>query len=187
MTSKSKASYLYLEAFDSKTGSLNVIIDTPKGSRNKFKYDDEHGLFKLSGVLPAGASFPYDFGYVPSTHGEDGDPLDVLLLMDDPAFVGCLVPARLLGVIEAEQTERTGETMRNDRLIAVAEDSITHRSLKSLSKLDENLLQQIEHFFVSYNAVKGKQFKPLGRFGPVRARRLIEEGVKQFRSGRRNK
>ena len=187
MTSKSKASYLHLEAFDSESGSLNVIIDTPKGSRNKFKYDDEHGLFKLSGVLPAGASFPYDFGYVPSTHGEDGDPLDVLLLMDDPAFVGCLVPARLLGVIEAEQTERTGETMRNDRLIAVAEDSITHRSLKSLGKLDENLLEQIEHFFVSYNAVKGKQFKPLGRFGPVRARRLIEEGVKQFRSGRRNK
>jgi len=182
MTSQSKLSYLHLEAFDSETGGLNVIVDTPKGSRNKFKYDEQHGLFKLSGVLPAGASFPYDFGYLPSTRGEDGDPLDVLLLMDDPAFVGCLVPARLLGVIEAEQTERTGETMRNDRLIAVAEASITHRNLKSLGKLDENLLQQIEHFFISYNAIKGKQFKPLGRFGPIRARHLIEEGMKLFRS-----
>ncbi len=125
----------------------------------------------LSGVLPAGASFPYDFGYLPSTRGEDGDPIDVLLLMDDPAFVGCLVPARLLGVIEAEQTERTGETMRNDRLIAVAEASITHRHLKSLGKLDENLLQQIEHFFISYNAIKGKQFKPLSlRDAPRRHR-----------------
>src|SRR3954464_7536915 len=96
--------------FDPETGDLNMIIDTPKGSRNKFKYDEAHGLFKLSGVLPAGASFPFDFGYVPSTRGEDGDPVDVLVLMDEPAFAGCLVPARLIGVIEAEQTETDGAT-----------------------------------------------------------------------------
>jgi len=134
----------------------------------------------LSGVLPAGSSFPYDFGFVPSTRGEDGDPLDVMLLMDEPAFVGCLVAVRLLGVIEAQQTERTGETMRNDRLISVAEKSITHCNLKSLGTLDENLVNQIEDFFVSYNEIKGKRFKPLGRFGPTRARRLIDEGIKLF-------
>src|SRR6478609_592733 len=94
-----------LGPFDAETGDLNMIIDTPKGSRNKFKYDEQHGLFKLSGVLPAGAVFPYDFGYVPATLGDDGDPIDVLVLMDEPAFVGCLVAARLIGVIEAEQTE----------------------------------------------------------------------------------
>lgn len=101
--------------------------------------------------------------------------------MDDPAFVGCLVAARLLGVIEAEQTERTGETMRNDRLIAVAAKSITHCRLKSLGTLDEHVVEQIEHFFVSYNQIKRKQFKPLGRFGPIRARRLIDAGIKGFR------
>ncbi len=181
MPTKLRSPYLHLDPFDSETNQLNVIVDTPKGSRNKFKYDEKSGLFKLSGVLPAGSSFPYDFGFVPSTRGEDGDPLDVLVLMDDPAFVGCLVPARLLGVIEAEQTERTGETMRNDRLIAVAAKSITHCNLKSLGTLDENLVDQLEHFFVSYNEIKGKQFKPLGRFGPTRALRLIDEGVKLFR------
>src|SRR4029453_9457458 len=111
-----------LGPFDKESGYVNAIIDTPKGSRNKFKYDDKLGLFKLGGALPLGAVFPFDFGYVPSTKGGDGDPLDILILMDEPAFPGCLVPAKLIGVIEAEQTEG-GETTRNDRLIAVAADS----------------------------------------------------------------
>src|SRR5438105_6732779 len=105
---------------------VHVIIDTPKGSRNKFKYDEELGLFKLSGVLPAGAVFPFDFGFVPATVGGDGDALDVLVLMDEPAFVGCLVEARLVGVIEAEQAE-DGNTMRNDRFIALAIKLRHHR------------------------------------------------------------
>jgi inorganic pyrophosphatase len=101
--------------------------------------------------------------------------------MDEPAFTGCLVMARLLGVIEAEQTEREGETTRNDRLIAVASEARTHRKVRSLQKLDETLIDEIEHFFVSYNTIKGKQFKPLGRFGPTRATKLVEEGIKRFR------
>ena len=170
------------------TGSpklLRVIIETPQGSRNKFDYDEETGLFKLGGVLPAGASFPFDFGFVPSTTGGDGDPLDVLVLMDEAAFAGCLVEARLVGVIEAEQTERDGETTRNDRLVAVAAAARNHKAVRSLSQLSENLLDEIEHFFVSYNEMKGKNFKPLGRFGPKRAERLVEEGLRRFRAGRR--
>ena len=96
-TSSERNSFINLSPF-SKTGELHVFIDTPKGSRNKYEYDVEYNLFTLGGVLPAGAVFPFDFGYVPSTEGGDGDPLDVLVLMDEPAFVGCLVPARLLGV-----------------------------------------------------------------------------------------
>jgi inorganic pyrophosphatase len=121
----SKHSFTNLEVFAEDSGDLNVIIETPKGSRNKFNYDEEHQLFKLGGVLPAGAVFPYDFGFLPNTVGGDGDPLDVLVLMDEPAFAGCLVPARLVGVIEAEQTERDGETIRNDRLIATFAPSQT--------------------------------------------------------------
>ena len=156
---------------------LNVIIETPKGSRNKFDYDEEYKVFKLGGVLHAGASFPFDFGFVPSTEGGDGDPLDVLVLMDEPTFVGCLVSARLIGVIEAEQTEE-GETTRNDRLIAVASESRNHRHVNSLDDINENLMAEIQHFFVSYNAIKGKEFKPRGRFGPDRAQKVVEEGTK---------
>jgi inorganic pyrophosphatase len=175
-----------LNAYASDDDELHVIIETPKGSRNKFNFDEEHRLFKLGGVLPAGAVFPFDFGFIPSTLGGDGDPLDVLLLMDEPAFPGCLVPSRLVAVIEAEQTERDGETTRNDRLIAVAADSHTHRKVRSLADLSPVLLDEIEHFFISYNQSKGKVFKPLGRFGPVKAARLIEEGMKRFRQKKKS-
>jgi inorganic pyrophosphatase len=164
---------------------LRIIIETPRGSRNKFDYDEELDLFKLGGVLPAGAVFPFDFGFVPSTTGGDGDPLDMLVLMEEAAFTGCLVEARLIGVIEAEQTERDGKTTRNDRLVAVADAARNHRDVSSLSQLSENLLDEIEHFFVSYNEMKGKRFVPLGRSGPERARELIEEGARRFRAAER--
>ena len=179
--SSSKNSRLsHLSTIDSHSRELNVIIETPKGSRNKFKYDEEYGLFKLGGLLPVGTVFPYDFGFLPSTLGGDGDPLDVLVLMDEPAFTGCLVQARLLGVIEAEQTE-DGETTRNDRLIAVATNTHTLREVRSLDQLSESKVNEIEHFFVSYNTAKGKQFKPIGRFGPRHAEKLVEEGTHHFR------
>jgi inorganic pyrophosphatase len=165
-----------LPSFDDQTGNLLVIVDTPKGSRNKFAWDEERELFELSGVLPAGAVFPYDFGFIPNTRGEDGDALDVLILMDEPAFSGCLVECRLLGVIEAEQTEE-GKTERNDRLIAVSARSRAHGHLERLDDLNRERVDEIEHFFVSYNAAKGKKFNPLRRSGPERARELVEKAA----------
>jgi inorganic pyrophosphatase len=167
-----------LKPFDPGSGNLNVVIDTPKGCRNKYAFDFDTNAYKLKTVLPKGAVFPFDFGSIPGTVAEDGDPLDVLVLMDEPAFVGCLVEARLLGVIEADQTE-DGKTERNDRLIAVAAESHTHASLKSLQKLDHTLIREIEHFFVSYNDVRGKKFKPKCRRGPATAKRLIKKQTKK--------
>jgi inorganic pyrophosphatase len=175
-----------LDAFNDES-TLNVVIETPKGSRNKYTYDKGTGLFRLGGVLPSGASFPFDFGFVPSTLGGDGDPLDVLVLMDEPAFPGCLVYVRLAGVIEAEQTERGGETERNDRLIGVAAESRLLRHARALGSLGPDLLEEIEHFFISYNQIKGKEFKPLGRFGPQKALRLVEEGQKLYRQSKRKR
>ena len=114
-----------LPAFDATTGDLNAIVDTPKGSRNKFKYDPRSGLFKLSGTLPLGNSFPFDFGYVPSTAGEDGDPLDVLILMDEPAFPGCLLKCRPIGIIEGEQRKKKSGKERNDRVVAIESRPVT--------------------------------------------------------------
>lgn len=87
-------------------GRLNVIIETPKGSANKYDYDPNLRLFKLKKMLPLGNSFPYNFGFLPNTIAEDGDPLDVLVLMDEPAWPGCLVPCRPLGILLAEQKEK---------------------------------------------------------------------------------
>jgi inorganic pyrophosphatase len=159
-------------------GTINVIIETPKGKRNKYKFDQEKGIFTLGSVLPAGAVFPFDFGYVPSTLGEDGDPLDVLVLMDEPAFVGCHLQVRLIGVVEAEQTEK-GKTERNDRLIAVAAESRDHQDVQTLEDVSDPILEEIEHFFISYNDIKGKEFKPKGRSGPKQALKLIEQGIEK--------
>jgi inorganic pyrophosphatase len=128
-----------LKPFHRKSGNLNVVIDTPKASRNKYAFDFKINAYKLKTVLPHGAVFPFDFGSIPGTVAQDGDPLDVLVLMDEPVFIGCLIEARLLGVIEAEQTE-DGESERNDRLIAVAAESHTHGALKTLQELDSKLL-----------------------------------------------
>jgi inorganic pyrophosphatase len=171
--------FLSLNAFNHENETINVIIDTPKNSRNKFKFDEKTNFFKLGGVLPVGAFFPFDFGYIPSTLGGDGDPLDVLVLMDEPAFVGCLVEARLIGVIEADQTERDGKVEKNDRLIAVAEVSANHKNVQKLNDLNENLIHEIEHFFVSYNTAKGKKFEPTNRADAERAKQIVQQSVKK--------
>jgi inorganic pyrophosphatase len=155
-----------------------VVIETPKGSPNKLAFEPRYGTFVLKGVLPAGAVFPFDFGFVPSTRADDGDPLDVLVLMDAPVFPGCIVPSRLIGVIEAEQTE-DGETERNDRLLAVAANSAAHRSIRTLTDLSPDLVAQIEHFFVSYNEIKGKRFEVTGQSGQKRALTLVTAAMKK--------
>jgi len=142
--------------------------------RNKYKFDEKHGQWRLSKVLHQGLSFPYDFGFVPSTRGEDDDPVVVLLLMDEAAFPGCVVPAQLIGVLEAEQTEGD-KTVRKDRLVAVVETSYNPAEFHSLEEVSERRLDEIEHFFVSYNQMEGRRFKPLARRGADDARNLLEE------------
>ena len=162
-----------LPSFDAQ-GNVQAIVEATRGSRNKFKYEPDSRIFLLDAVLPAGATFPFDFGFVPSTRGEDGDPIDVLILMDEPAFVGAVVPTRLVGAIQAEQTEE-GETFRNDRLISIAAASHTYGGIDTLDALPPNLVGEIEHFWISYNEIKGKAFKPIGRVGPRGAKHLVNE------------
>ena len=166
----------HLETFGER-GLLNVIVETPKGSRNKLAWDENYEMYKMKGVLPAGMAFPFDFGFIPGTKGEDGDPVDILVLMDEPTYPGTLVDARLIGAIEAEQKE-ADKTERNDRLIAIADVSRNHKGIDHIDQLSPNLIHEIEHFFTSYNVAKGKEFKVLGRVGPEQARSLIEEAMR---------
>src|SRR5438105_11715347 len=113
-----------LDPFDPEDKQLlRVVIETPKGSRNKFAFDEDEHIFELKKVLPAGMEFPYDFGFVPSTKADDGDPVDVLVLMDEPAFPGCALMCRVIGVIEGEQGDNKDDKERNDRIIAVQKDA----------------------------------------------------------------
>src|SRR4051812_35534403 len=101
-----------LPTFDHETGHLNLVIETPKASHAKFAYDEDTGFFTLSKLLPAGMAFPYNFGFIPSTRGGDGDPLDALLVFDEVLQPGCVVEARLIGVLKARQSEE-GKMKRN--------------------------------------------------------------------------
>ncbi|EYB66667.1 hypothetical protein DEIPH_ctg079orf0054 [Deinococcus phoenicis] len=165
---------------DSARQSCRAIVETPRGRRSKFDYDPESGLFELGGLLAEGMAFPLDFGFVPSTLGEDGDPLDVLVLTDEPTFVGCLLTVRLLGVMEAEQTE-DGRTARNDRLLAVAESSYLYEKISHVDQLPGAVVEQLQQFFVNYNAAKGKQFEVLAVRGPGRAAELVRQGSEALR------
>jgi inorganic pyrophosphatase len=162
---------------DEKEGTCRAIIETPKGCRNKFDYDPESNLFMLGGLLPEGMMFPFDFGFIPSTVGEDGDPLDILVLMDAPAHVGCLMDVRLIGVISAEQIE-DGKKETNDRLLGVAIHSYDHEHLKTIDDVSKTLLSQLEEFFVSYNKQRGKKFRIRGTGGPGKALKLLKAGIK---------
>lgn len=156
---------------------VQVVIETPKGSRNKYAYDPEQKIFALSRVLPAGMIFPYDFGFVPSTKADDGDPLDVLILMDAPAFPGCLVEARLVGVFEGHQVQE-GKRRRNDRLIAVAAGSQTQSHVNDLGDLNSNLVDEMVHFFENY-PWKNESFKVMSRRGAKAAMQLLKKACKQ--------
>jgi inorganic pyrophosphatase len=162
---------------DKKNSTCRIVIETPKGRRNKFDYDPKLKAFTLGGLLAEGLSFPFDFGFVPSTVAEDGDPFDVMVLMDEPAHVGCVLDVRLIGIIEAQQTE-DGKTTRNDRLIAVAVHSYNHQHLKTVADVNKSLVEQVEEFFVTYNKSRGKKFKVLGVHGPGRAVKRVQEAIK---------
>ena len=156
-----------------------MIVETSRGSRNKLKYEPSLGTFTVKHVLPLGTAFPWEFGFIPSTRGEDGDPIDVLLLMDETVPPGTHVRCRLIGVIEAKQTA-DGRTLRNDRLLAVAVDSPMLACVAKLKDLDETVVRQIERFFVAYNEQRGVRFAPLRRSGPRRAMALARAAEKVF-------
>jgi inorganic pyrophosphatase len=157
---------------------LQVIIETPKGCRNKYSFDDLQKIFVLKAALPAGMVFPYDFGFLPRTLADDGDPIDVLVLMDEPAFVGCALMARLIGVIEGEQTDKK-QTVRNDRLVAVADTAHMWANTKSIKDLPKKALKEVEEFFVNYHELQGKKYKLLAVKGKKAALTLIEKARKK--------
>jgi inorganic pyrophosphatase len=154
---------------------VRVVIETPKGSRNKYSFNPSDGIFELKKVLPAGMTFPYDFGFVPSTLADDGDPIDVLVLMDEPAFAGCVLKARLIGVIEGEQSGHKGKA-RNDRLVAIEEQNHSFASVRNIDDLGKQFLRELEDFFVNYHELSGERYRVIDVKGPAHALKLIARG-----------
>jgi inorganic pyrophosphatase len=167
-----------LTPFDGDSGnSIQVIIETPKGSRNKYAFDAEQRVFQLKKVLPAGMSFPYDFGFVPSTRAEDGDQVDVLVLMDEPAFPGCLLKCRVIGIIEGEESENK-QKERNDRVVAIELENHSYAHVRHVRDLGKKFLRELEDFFVNYHELSDSEYRILDVRGPNEAQRRIKDGIK---------
>ena len=170
-----------ISAFDAESRLWRVVVETPRGSRHKYAFAPELTGFQLKSSLPEGMVFPFDFGFLPQTKGGDGDPLDALVLADGPVMMGCIVPCRIVGLIQAEQRQKDGETVRNDRFIAVADASKEFRQVRKPSDLPPHILEQTEKFFIHYNEMAGKRFKPLRVLSPVAARRFLAANIRKSR------
>jgi inorganic pyrophosphatase len=166
-----------LPTFDGNSMLVNVVIETSKGSRTKLKYDEEKGAFVSEKALPVGLVFPFDFGFLPSTIGGDGDPLDVLVLSEDGLPWGTLVLARILGVLKCEQTEK-GKTNRNDRLIAEPLNVKSREPMEPRVEFDKRLKKGIEEFFTKYNELQGKKFRSLGFEGAKSGIEIVRQGIR---------
>ena len=153
---------------DARARTCRGIIECPRGSRVKYAFDPGSGAFEMKRLLPDGMAFPLDFGFVPGTRAQDGDPLDILVLNDEPAAVGALVEARLIAVIEGQQSE-DGKSFRNDRILAVACVSHLFKDIARPADLDEAVLKNLTQFWINYAALRGAKFKVLGVKGAAAA------------------
>jgi inorganic pyrophosphatase len=160
--------------------NVDVVIETPKGSSQKYDYVQNTPFFKLSKILPSGMVFPYDFGFIPKTRGEDGDPLDVIVISEFNSFPGVIIKCRIIGGIKAEQSDEKGskKMIRNDRFLAIPKCSNIFQEVEKMSDLPKQITDELEEFFVDYNRLEGKKFKALEKLGPKDARHLIEEQLK---------
>jgi inorganic pyrophosphatase len=164
-----------------KKGDVHVVVETPRGSAAKLEFDPELHLFTLSKALILGLSYPYDWGFIPSTKGEDGDPVDALVLHDAATTPGLVLKCKIIGVLEVLQTEGGKHAIRNDRLIAVPRHSHREQGENDARALPKQIRSEIEKFFVATDELENKELKFLGWKGPKTGGRLIEEAAKQFK------
>jgi inorganic pyrophosphatase len=167
-----------LPPFDKESGAVNIIVESPKNGRIKFKYNEKYNLFEFDKSLPYGFVFPFEFGFIPSTLAEDGDPLDILLLAEEPTFTGCLILGKAIGVLQGQQTDGK-KSNRNDRIVAIPVSANSQEPMMPTRTPDKKRIDEITKFFVSYNEIQGKKFKPLGFGSPQKAMELIEEARKR--------
>jgi len=163
-----------LPPFD-QNGHVYVVVESPRGSRAKFKYDANLDAFTLSRPLVDGLAYPFDWGFVPSTGAADGDPLDALILWDCSAYPGVVLPCRAVALLEAEQNSkrRTGQRERNDRILVVPEPAPRWAWLKDMGDLPDRMKKELEAFFLAVVALENKDLAFLGWRPAAKALELI--------------
>ncbi|MFQ5860937.1 MAG: inorganic diphosphatase [Dehalococcoidia bacterium] len=150
--------------------SIEVRIEIPRGSRNKYEYDEATGSIWLDRVLYSSVHYPADYGYIPNTRAPDGDHLDVLVLVEEPTFPGCLVRARPIGLLRMED-----EKGIDDKVLAVLMDDPRFAEVNDLEQLGQHWLREIENFFRTYKLLEGVETQVFSWEGREKAREVIRQ------------
>ncbi|MGC8875218.1 MAG: inorganic diphosphatase [Chloroflexia bacterium] len=156
---------------------IQVLVEIPKGSRNKYEFDERTGAFRLDRVLYSSVHYPTDYGFIPETRAEDGDHLDVLLIVNEPTFSGCLVPARPVGVLRMRD-----EKGIDCKILAVPLGDPRFAEVHDLDDIPPHLLTEIENFFNIYKTLEGKETRTDGWDNAERALQVIADAVMRFQS-----
>jgi inorganic pyrophosphatase len=158
------------------TEQLNVIVEIPKGSQNKYELDKKHGVFKLDRVLFSPLHYPGDYGFIPQTLGEDNDPLDALVIVGIRTFPGCLIEARPIGVMRMLDSGQG-----DDKILCVPVSDPRMSHIKDIKQISKHVLEEIGHFFEVYKQLEGKKVKILGWKGAIVAKKKIKEAILRYK------
>ena len=153
---------------------IYAVVETPRNSRAKLEFDSKLLVFTLSKPLLAGLTYPYDWGFIPSTKAPDGDPLDVLIVHDAATYPGLVLCCTPIGILEVIQMKK-GKKERNDRIFAVPDRSPFEGNLQDIRHLPRRAIEELEKFFEATNALESKKLQFRGWGGPSKAIRIIRE------------
>ena len=168
--------YLHLPIGDNVPEMANVVIEIPFGEKNKYEYDKKLHVFKLDRSLYSAVHYPGDYGFFPSTLAQDGDPLDVLVLVEDPSFTGCLIEVRPIGMLEM-----TDQGDKDEKILAVPKNNPRYKEVHNYPQIYPHVMKEISHFFSVYKDLEGKRTQMLGWRDAAAARASIMESHRRFK------
>jgi inorganic pyrophosphatase len=167
--------YVNLPLGDHAPQIVNAVVEVPAGQANKYEYDEKLQVFRLDRPLFASVHYPGDYGFIPSTRSSDGDPLDILILVQEPTFPGCLVQVRPVAALAM-----LDQGVHDEKVLAVAQSSPVHQSIHNHTDLAPHVLREVEHFFLVYKQLEGKETQPKGWRDAARAHELIQSSHARF-------
>ncbi len=167
--------YLHLPIGDDVPECANAIVEIPLGQKNKYEYDKKLHVFRLDRSLHSSVYYPGDYGFFPSTLSTDGDPLDVLVLVDDASFPGCLIEVRPIGMLEM-----IDQGIKDEKILAVPRNNPRYTEVHNYTQIYPHVMKEISHFFSIYKDLEGKRTQMLGWKDAAAARAVLMESVRRF-------